>query len=109
MSMKNNIEKPAPEAKALSLFLMAFKSTDLTYKEKSNRISKLWERVKSNKMSQVEYMEEVQKMLESYGGYSEVMEKTVRFYIKKTGEWTLKGDDKYCLDAQEIADKILKK
>ncbi len=107
--MKNNIEKPAPEAKALSLFLMAFKSTDHTYKEKSNRISKLWERVKSDKMSQVEYMEVVQKMLESYGGYSEVIEKTVRFYIKKTGEWTLKGDDKYCLDTQEIADKILKK
>ena len=109
MSIKNNIEKPAPEVKALSLFLMAFKSTDLIYKEKSNRISKLWERVKSDKMSQVEYMEEVQKMLASYGGYSEVIEKTVRFYIKKTGEWTLKGDDKYCVDAQEIANKILKK
>ena len=48
-------------------------------------------------------------MLTSYGGYSEVVEKTVRFYIEKTGEWKLEGDDKYCRDAQQIADKMLKK
>ena len=54
-------------------------------------------------------MGEVQNMLTSYGGYSEVVEKTVRFYIDKTGEWKLQGDDKYCLDAKEIADKILNK
>jgi hypothetical protein len=54
-------------------------------------------------------MEEVQNMLTSYGGYSEVVEKTVKFYIEKTGEWKLQGDDKYCQDAKEIADKILKK
>jgi len=33
----------------------------------------------------------------------------VKFYIEKTGEWKLKGDDKYCLDAKEVADKILSK
>ena len=108
-SMKKHTEKPSPEAKALTLFLMAFKSTDLTYKEKSNRISKLWERVKSDKMTHSDYMIEVQKMLASYGGYEEVVEKTVQYYIKKTGEWKLKGDDKYCEDAQHIADKILSK
>ncbi|MBT6870752.1 MAG: hypothetical protein HOA66_04770 [Candidatus Marinimicrobia bacterium] len=47
-------------------------------------------------------------MLTSYGGYSDVVEKTVRYYIEKTGEWKLQGDDKYCLDAQKIADKLLK-
>ena len=54
-------------------------------------------------------MEEVQKMLTSFGGYSEVVEKTVKFYIEKTGEWSLQGDDKYCRDAQKIADEILNK
>ena len=53
-------------------------------------------------------MKEVQNMLTLYGGYSDVVEKTVRFYIEKTGEWKLKGDDKYCLDAQIIADKLSK-
>ena len=46
-------------------------------------------------------------MLASYGGYTEVVEKTVKYYIDKTGVWTLKGDDKYCLDAQLVADKLL--
>ena len=54
-------------------------------------------------------MKEVQKTLTTYGGYSEVVEKTVKFYIDKTGEWTLKGDDKYCQDAQVVADRILAK
>ena len=40
--MKNNIEEPTPEAKALSLFLMAYKSTSPTYKNASKRINKLW-------------------------------------------------------------------
>jgi hypothetical protein len=48
-------------------------------------------------------------MLDSYGGYLEVVEKTVKFYIEKTGEWKLNGNDKYCKDAKLIADKILKK
>ena len=54
-------------------------------------------------------MQEVQNMLALYGGYSEVIEKTVRYYIEKTDEWKLEGDDKYCLDAKQIAEKILNK
>ena len=107
--MKKNIEKPSPEAKALSLFLMAYKTINPIYKDKSKRINRLWDLVKNNELSRSDYMEEVQNMLTSYGGYSEVVEKTVRFYIKKTGEWKLQGDDKYCLDAKQIADKILNK
>jgi len=101
--------KPSPEAKALSLFLMAYKTIDPIYKEKSKRINKRWDMVLSDELSRTEYNEEVLEMLSSYGGYSKVVEKTVRFYIEKTGEWTLQGDDKYCLDAKAIADKILKK
>jgi hypothetical protein len=107
--MDKNKEKPSPEAKALSLFLMAFKSTDPVCKEKSKRINRLWNLVKNDELSAASYMGEVQSILTLFGGYSEVVEKTVRFYIKKTGEWTLQGDDKYCQDAKEIADKILKK
>ncbi len=107
--MKNNIEKPSAEAKALSLFLMAYKTKNPTYKDKSRRINKMWDRVKNNDLSSSDYMEEVNNMLTSFGGYSEVVEKTVKFYIEKTGEWKLQGDDKYCLDAQQIADKILNK
>ena len=107
--MKKKIEKPSPEAKALSLFLMAYKTIDPVYKEKSKRINKLWDLVIRGDLSKSDYIEEVQKMLTSYGGYSEVVEKTVRFYIEKTGEWKLQGDDKYCLDARQIADKILNK
>jgi hypothetical protein len=107
--MKNNIEKPSPEAKALSLFLMAYKTINPIYKEKSKRINRQWDLVKIDELSRSDYMEEVQNMLTSYGGYSEVVKKTVRFYIEKTGEWKLQGDDKYCLDAKQIADKILNK
>ncbi len=107
--MKKNIEKPSPEAKALSLFLMAYKTINPIYKEKSKRINRLWDLVKIDELSRSDYMEEVQNMLTSYGGYSEVVEKTVKFYIEKTGEWKLQGDDKYCLDAKQIADKILNK
>ena len=107
--MKQNTGKPSPEAKALSLFLMAYKTIDPIHKEKLKRINRQWDLVKADQLSRSAYMEEVQNMLTSYGGYSEVVEKTVRFYIKKTGEWKLQGDDKYCLDAKKIADKILKK
>lgn len=107
--MKKDIEKPSPEAKALSLFLMAYKTKDPFYKERAKHINKQWDMVIAHKLSKSDYMEEVQNMLSSYGGYSEVVEKTVRYYIEKTGEWKLKGDDKYCRDAQQIADKILKK
>lgn len=106
--MTNKSEKPSPEAKALSLFLMAHKTVSPTYKEKAKRINRLWSLVLDAELSKSEYMEEVQSMLESYGGYSEVVEKTVRFYIEKTGEWTLKGEDKYCTDAKLIAEKVLK-
>ncbi len=107
--MNKNTEKPSPEAKALSLFLMAFKSSNPNYKEKSKRMNRIWGLVAKDEMSKEDYMEEVQATLTSYGGYSEVVEKTVRHYIKKSGEWTLKGDDKYCLDAQEVADRVLNK
>jgi hypothetical protein len=102
------MNKPTPEAKALSLFLMAYKKTDPSYKEKAKRINKQWDLVRAGELSQSAYMEEVQNALASYGGYSKVIEKTVQFYIDSTGEWKLKGDDKYCKDAQKIADKLLK-
>lgn len=107
--MNNKLEKPSPEAKALSLFLMAYKSTSPSHKEKSKRINRLWGLVLKEELSMSDYLEKVHSMLTLFGGYSEVVEKTVRFYIEKTGEWKLKGDDKYCLDAQKVADKILNK
>lgn len=107
--MKKRKEKPTPEAKALSLFLMAFKTMDPIYKEKSKWINKQWDLVQARELSRNEYQEEVQKLLTSYGGYAEVVEKTVNYYIKKTGEWKLKGDDKYCQDAKQVADEIMKK
>lgn len=107
--MKEYTEKPSAEAKALSLFLMAYKTIDPIYKEQSKRINKLWDKVCKLELDNDDYIEEVVKMLNSYGGYSEVIEKTVKYYIDKTGEWKLKGDDKYCVDAQVVADRILKK
>ncbi len=101
--------KPTPEAKALSLFLMAYKTKDLKYKETSKRINKMWDLVMEGELSRTDYNDEVQKLLTSFGGYTVVVERTVRFYIKKTGEWKLKGEDKYCEDAQKVADEILKK
>lgn len=105
--MKNNLEKPTHEAKALSLFLMAYKSTNPIYKEKSKRMNRLWSLVLKDELALEAYMEEVLSTLKAYGGYLEVVEKTVEFYIKKTGEWKLEGEDKYCKDAQQIANKIL--
>lgn len=102
-------EKPSAEAKALSLFLMAYKSTSPVFKEKAKRINKLWDLVIADELSKEDYLTEVNSTLNSYGGYSEVIEKTVKFYIEKSGEWNLKGDDKYCTDAKKIADKMLKK
>ena len=108
-STKKKIEKPSPEAKALSQYLMAFKTTKPINKENAKRINKQWGRVKLNELSMKDYMEEVQEMLNSYGGYSKVVEETVWYYIKKTGKWKLEGDDKYCIDAKQFADKILNK
>lgn len=99
--------KPSPEAKALSLFFMAYKTINPIYKEYSKRINRLWDLVKAEELTMSEYMEEVHKMLEAHGGYSEIIEKTVKYYVDKTGEWTLKGDDKYCRDAKVVADRLL--
>ena len=107
--MANHSQKPTPEAKALSLFLMAYKSYDNKYKEMLKRINKRWDMVRSEDLDKEIYLKEVQGMLDENGGYEEVIEKTVRYYIKKSGDWTLKGEDKYCKDAQAIADKIQKK
>ena len=107
--MKQNPEKPTPEAKALSLFLMAYKNIDPKYKEKSKRINKLWDLTRTGELSKEDYAEEVQNMLSSCGGYDNVVEKTVKYYIEKTGAWKPQGTDKYGLDAQEVADKILNK
>ena len=107
--MIKQAEKPSAEAKALSLFLMAYKSKDPIYKEKLKRINKRWDLVKTNAISKTEYMEEVLSMLESYGGYSVVVEKTVQFYIETTGEWKLKGEDKYCMDAKVFVETFAKK
>lgn len=107
--MDKKRDKPSAEAKALSLFLMAFKSKSPEYKVKSKRINKQWRKVTMGDVSQRDYLKEVQVMLTSCGGYQEVLEKTVKHYIKKTGLWSLKGDDKYCKDAQQVADRLLKK
>tara|TARA_R110002096_G_C14396658_1_gene707050 strand:+ start:487 stop:810 length:324 start_codon:yes stop_codon:yes gene_type:complete len=107
--MSKNIEKPSAEAKALSLFLMAYKSKDPIYKEKSKRINRLWDLVKGNQLSKDDYLSEINEMIASFGGYSEIIEKTIRFYIEKFGEWKSRGDDQYAKDAQKIANEILNK
>jgi hypothetical protein len=107
--MKKNTEKPSPEAKALSLFLMAFKTKNPVYKEKSKYINRQWDLMTVGELSKRDYIKEVEKMLTSYGGYTAVVEKTVKYYIEKTGEWKLEGEDQYCLDAKQVAIKILKK
>ncbi|MEQ8711730.1 MAG: hypothetical protein RIC80_01870 [Cyclobacteriaceae bacterium] len=107
--MKKKTEKPSPEAKALSLFFMAYKTKDPVYKEKAKYINRQWDLLQAGELSRNRYAKEVQKMIDAYGGYAAVVEKTVKYYIEKTGEWKLAGDDQYCQDAQQIADKILKK
>jgi len=88
---------------------MAHKSIDPIYKEQSKRMNKLWDIVLENDSRMKDYIKEVQKLLTSHGGYEEVVEKTVKYYIEKKGEWNLKGDDKFSKDAQKVADKIMKK
>ena len=104
--MENNSEKPSPEAKALSLFLMAYKTENPVYKDKSKRINRLFDLVKKGEMSKEDYLGEVDKMLNMYGGYEAVIEKTITYYIEKTGEWKSRGDDQYALDANKIAEGI---
>ena len=55
------------------------------------------------------YQEEVLKLLDSHGGYLQVIEKTVRFYINKKGAWKSGGEDKYSIDARKIADDLIQK
>ena len=107
--MKNSTEKPSAQAKALSLFLMAHKTKDQKYTEMSKRIKKLWIKVLNDKLSKNDYAIEVESMLACLGGYDDVVEKTVHFYIDKTGKWKLQGEDKYCIDAKKIADQIKSK
>ncbi len=103
------MEKPSPEAKALSLFLMTFKATDPACKTKSIHMNRLWDLVKAGKMRQTKYNGEVQNTLTLFGGYSEVVEKTVKFYIKKTGVWKVQGNDKFSVDSKKVAEKIFNK
>jgi len=105
--MEENREKPTPEAKALSLFLMAYKSTNQTYKDKARHIKNRLDLVMAGKLDKDTYQNEVKSTLASYGGYTEVIEKTVQFYIDKFGEYKSQGDDKYSKDAQAIAEKLM--
>lgn len=107
--MEKNTEKPSSKAKALSLFLMAYKTKDPVYKEKSKRINRLWDLVKKGELSKTDYMIEIENMLDMYGGYEGVIEKTILYYAEKTGEWKSNGDDQYSQDANKIAAKILKR
>lgn len=107
--MNKNSIKPSPEAKALSLFFMAYKNIDPVYKEKAKRTNRLWDLVRQGELSKEDYATELESILESYGGYDQVVEKTVRYYIDKFGEWKSQGDDKYGLDSQKVADELLKK
>jgi len=101
--------RPSAEAKALSLFLMAYKSKGDTFKEHARIINKRWELVKQEKLSWKDYAREVKSMLANYGGYEEVIEKTVRYYLEETGSWKSSGKDKYSFDAKRIADEIQNK
>ncbi len=104
--MEKHTEKPSPEAKALSLFLMAYKAKDPIYKEKSKRINRLFDLVKTKDLTKEEYLLEVDNMLNLYGGYNAVIEKTIQFYVDKTGEWKSRGDDQYAEDAKKIAARM---
>ena len=54
--MANHSQKPTPEAKALSLFLMAYKSYDNKYKEMLKRINKRWDMVRSEDLDKEIYL-----------------------------------------------------
>ncbi len=105
--MKKKLPKPSPEAKALSLYLMAYKKTSPANKERSVRINRAWNQALQGELSMTAYNEKVNSMLRLLGGYEKVIEKTIKFYIKKTGEWKINGDDQYCTDARKIAAEIL--
>jgi len=105
--MEENREKPTPEAKALSLFLMAYKSTNQTYKDKARQIRNRRDMVLAGELDPDMYQHEIKETLASYGGYTEVIEKTVQFYIDKFGEYKSQGDDQYAQDAMTIAEKLM--
>ena len=107
MKKRRESKVPTPEAKALSFFLMAYKTIKPVYKEQAKYINRSWDLVNINKLSFDDYQEEVKDMLETLGGYEVVLEKTVKFYIHKTGEWKMNGQDKYCQDAKVVAEKIM--
>ena len=100
--------KPSASAKALSLFLMAFKSKDPKYKEELKRINKKWDLYKAGELSEKDYLSEVEEMLNAHGGYMDVVDKTVKYYIDKTGAWSLAGESQYHKDAQAAAEKYAK-
>ncbi|MDA9773818.1 hypothetical protein N9B82_02580 [Saprospiraceae bacterium] len=106
--MADQTTKPTPEAKALSLFFMALKSKSPSFKEKAKRINRRWDLVGLGRITMDDYKEEIQNTLSEFGGYEEVVEKTVRFYIDKFGEWKSTGEDKYSQDAKAIVEKIMK-
>lgn len=101
--------KPSASAKALSLFLMAFKSKDPKYKEELKRINKKWDLFIEGELNEKDYLSQVEEMLNAHGGYDTVVEKTVKHYIDKTGKWSLAGEDQYHKDAQAVADQLTKK
>lgn len=105
--MEEKREKPTPEAKALSLFLMAYKSDNQSYKDKARQMKNRLDLVLGGKLDKDTYQNEVKSALASYGGYTDVIEKTVKFYIEKFGEYKSQGDDKYSQDAQAIAEKLM--
>ena len=107
MKKRRESKAPTPEAKALSLFLMAYKTIKPIYKEQAKYINRSWDLVNMNKLSFDDYQDEVKDMLESLGGYDVVVEKTVKYYIHKTGEWKMNGEDQYCQDAKIVAERIL--
>lgn len=50
------MNKQTPEAKALSLFLMAHKKINSSYKEKAKRINKKWSLVLAGELSKSAYI-----------------------------------------------------
>jgi len=84
--MKNNLEKPAPEAKALSLFLMAHKNVGSEHKENANYIKELWSMVLNGKLDQRKYSQEVSAMVKFYGGDEKGVENKVKYFFYKNGE-----------------------
>lgn len=106
--MEKHTEKPSPEAKALSLFFMAYKTETPVYKDKSKRINRLWDLVKKGELPKEDYLQEIETMINMYGGYDVVVEKTVEYYLNKTGQWKSQGDDQYSQDANKVAARIMK-